>query len=106
MPPRPTSVDLGTLWDAEFQGGWTGVWTRRGTSNVFDAVWTQGRENITAVLTLSITGRTVRVASRQSSENEDCDYLGTLAADGVTVSGTATCTVYRGPWTWRAKIRR
>src|SRR5438128_8447392 len=46
MPPRATppvaSIDLGTLWDAEVQGGWTGVWTRRGTSSVFDAVWTQG----------------------------------------------------------------
>jgi len=28
-------VDLGTRWEVE-EGGWRGVWTRRGNSNVFD----------------------------------------------------------------------
>lgn len=34
---QPTD-DLGTRWD-EQEGGATGAWTRRGASNVFDAVW-------------------------------------------------------------------
>ena len=35
---------LGFRWD-ESEGNWTGVWTRRGATNVFDALWTNKVDN-------------------------------------------------------------
>ncbi|WP_046176209.1 hypothetical protein [Domibacillus indicus] len=95
---------LGRRWN-EQEGGWTGVWTRRGNSNIFDARWTQpGQQDVTAVLSISIDGNTVRVARRNSSDGNNCDYRGTLSGDGRTVSGQFTCD--RGGGSWRATIVR
>ena len=50
-------VDLGTRWEVE-EGGYRGVWTRRGNSNVFDGRWTrQGATPITAVLRMTSVHR-------------------------------------------------
>ncbi len=95
---------LGRVW-YEQEGGWQGVWTRRGNSNVFDARWTQsGQTPVTAVLTIRIQGNNVRVERRSSSDGNNCDYRGTLSADGRTVSGQFTCD--RGGGSWQATITR
>lgn len=100
---RPVASDsLGIRWDERENYGHPGVWTRRGTSNVFDADWI----GVRAVLTISIQGRQVSVARRQSSDGNDCDYVGTLAENGTTVSGTYRCTKYPGPYSWEATIHR
>jgi hypothetical protein len=99
---------LGTRWDVT-EYGQTAVWTRRGTSNVFDGVWTPpGRPSVRAVLTITISGTSVSVQRRQSSDfpDNDCDYTGTLAPDFATVIGTSyRCTRFR-PYdsNWRATI--
>lgn len=102
---RPQPQDrLGRRWE-EQEGGWTVIWTRRGNSNVFDGRWKQaGQPDVTAVLTIYIQGNNVQVERRNSSDGNNCDYRGTLSADGRTVSGQFTCN--RGGGSWRATIIR
>ncbi len=95
-----------TRWD-ETEAGYTGVWTRRGSSNVFDAVWTrdgQDRRQVTAVLTITNQGNRVLVKRTSSSDNYLCEYDGTVAADGVTVTGTMRCPGNSSSLPWQATI--
>jgi len=97
-----SSIDrLGNFW-TEDELEWTGTWMRRGSSNVFDANW--GGE-VTALLTISMQGDLVKVERRGSSDGNDCEYQGTVAPDGVTVSGTYSCKK-GGPYAWRATIQK
>lgn len=99
---RRERARLGRIW-YEQEGGWNGVWVRRGNSNIFDARWTMaGAPAVTAVLTINIFGNNVQVLRRNSSDGNDCTYTGTIAADGRTVTGTYTCI--RGGGSWRATI--
>ena len=82
---------LGTRWRG-MDGGWSGVLTRRGNSNLFDGVWTRDGQQFTAVLTVSIDGNRVNVSRRNSTSGGDCELNGTLGDDGVTVTGTNVCT--------------
>jgi hypothetical protein len=89
---------LGRRWN-EQEGGWRGVWTRRGNSNVFDARWTQpGQRDITAVLTITLQGNNIRVQRTNSSDGNNCNYRGTLGSDGRTVTGQYTCDQGGGGW--------
>lgn len=89
---------LGRIWHVQ-EGGWNGVWTRRGNSNVFDARWTMpGAPEVTAVLTINIFGNNVQVLRRNSSDGNNCEYTGTLSGDGRTVTGTYRCTQGGGSW--------
>jgi hypothetical protein len=103
--PEASPADaLGRLWQ-ESESGWQGVWTRRGTSNVFDAVWADGSARATAELTITISGNQVTVKRRNKTDSGTCDYVGTLAADGVTVTGTYSCSWAPGPFDWSATIQ-
>jgi len=93
----------GRVW-RESESGWSGVWTRRGNSNVYDAVWTSGRGQVTAVMTISISGNNVRITRQNNGDNGTCDYVGTIGADGRSVSGTYSCSWQRGPMPWNAVI--
>lgn len=94
---RPVTPSLGRRWEVQ-EGGWRGVWTRRGNSNTFDARWTrQGATPITAVLTMSQDGNNVRILRRNSSDGNNCEYNGQM--DGRTASGTFTCNQGGGNWT-------
>lgn len=84
---------LGTRW-SESEGGWSGDWVRRGTSNVFNASW--GGGSIRAVLTISISGNQVSVSRQNATDGNNCQYQGTL--NGSQVSGTYTCTSGGGNW--------
>lgn len=95
-------IGLGRVW-YEQEGGWSGVWRRRGNSNVFDARWTMpGAQDVTAVLTINLFGNNVQVLRRNSSDGNNCEYTGTIAGDRRTVTGTYTCT--QGGGSWRATI--
>jgi hypothetical protein len=95
---------LGIRWD-ETEEGWTQVWTRRGVSNVFDVTGTKsGFTNLTAVQTIEINGNRVFVNRTWASDGNSCEYEGTLAVDGITVTGTYRC-ISGGPYSWRATIR-
>ena len=84
----PRGVEgLGWVWH-ESENGWNGVWTRRGESAVFDAVWIKGNERVTAVLTIHRNGpNSVTIERYDNLTNMGYDYLGTLMGDG-TVQGT------------------
>lgn len=102
-------ADLGKSWDVTEVFGWTGVWTRRDKSNVFDALWTLGGKREKAELAINITGNIVNVKRKQktgySFPGQMCEYKGTLAADKMTVKGTYGCDWARGPFNWKAIIR-
>ncbi|MDH3348181.1 MAG: DNRLRE domain-containing protein [Desulfobulbaceae bacterium] len=99
---------LGDRWDVTEVYGWTGIWSRRGHSNVFDALWTLGGKQEKAVLTITIHGTTVNVNRIQNAgysyPGQECNYKGTLAADNITVTGTYSCAWASGPFKWQAKI--
>lgn len=99
-------VELGKTWRVKDEG-WEGVWTRRGSSNVFDAVWTKGSQKLTGVLTITIIGEVVTVDRTQSSNGDICTYSGTIAADGRSVAGTVRSYGGGGSLTrWSAVIER
>src|SRR5690349_4448054 len=89
---------LGLAWEEE-ESGHIRIWTRRGTSNVFDAKW----GTVTAVLMIKVEGQAVTVERRGSADGNDCDYEGTLASEG-TVMGTYKCKS-GGPYKWKATIK-
>ncbi|MFQ5858678.1 MAG: hypothetical protein ACE5LU_24010 [Anaerolineae bacterium] len=106
---------LGQYWDVvDTDGTWFGVWTRRGDSNVFDGRWTQsGYQDVVATLTIQLDGNQVTVERQDIGDANNfgvtgCSYTGTLAADGVSVSGSATCATRSGrrtpPVRWSATI--
>ena len=97
-------TSIGRVWHTTEEGGWSGTWTRRGDSMVFDAVWLSGSQKVTGVLTMTVQGSTVRIQSRQQSNGNDTDYEGTLAQDGRSVAGTSWFTGQSSRWSWKATI--
>jgi hypothetical protein len=95
---------LGMRWD-ESEEGWTGTWTRRGNSNIFDVISSKpGLQSLTAVQTINISGNKVFISRTNASDGNNCDMEGTIDRDGVTVTGTYRCRS-GGPYSWRATIR-
>jgi hypothetical protein len=90
---------LGHIWDETMPGGWKGVWTRRGDTNVFDEAFVRPDGiKVTTVNSVTINGNTITVKRTESSNGILCTYTGILV--GATVSGTYC----NGP-KWQAKIR-
>jgi hypothetical protein len=86
------------------EGGYNGVWTRRGNTNEYDAVWTRGRQTINAILSITTQGNRVFVKRLQSSDGQLCEYEGTVSGDGVTINGTYSCSgVSNLTWQGRAE---
>lgn len=96
---------LGAQWHVE-ENGLLGVWTRRPGGNTFDAVWPS--VGVRAVLEMTLVGIRVTIARRQSSDGNDCDYIGTFVPpppdSGPEVTGTYTCTRFPNPMPWRATV--
>jgi hypothetical protein len=97
------SDPLGIRWD-ENQAGSSAIWTRRGTSNIFDANWENGV--VTAVVSVWVQDSNLRMERRNSSDGNDCDYKGTFAPDWATASGTFDCLRWVHGGHWSAKIER
>jgi hypothetical protein len=103
---------LGTSWD-ESESGWTGKWIRRGASNNFDATFTLGGGQVKSGLSIYL-GYNGKVAVKRSDASDNvyrvnrCFYDGQLASDGISVSGTYSCTredgSKTGTYNWSAKI--
>lgn len=99
---------LGVRWEEkEFLSGgkwlWRGVWTRRGTSNVFDAVWTRTGRAVRGALTVTLDGNKVSI-DRKTLGGATCAYNGVLAPDRETVTGTYECGGL-GPLQWTGTIK-
>lgn len=98
--------DLGTVWQ-EQESGWSGTWTRRAGTPIFDAHWTRGgQRDVRATLHMRIRGRTVTIHREDVTGGGQCAYAGILHPDTVTVRGTYTCTFSAGPHTFSATINR
>lgn len=96
----PFACGLPTRFTETEGGGYTGIWTRRGTTSEYDAVWTKGRQQVTAVLTITTQGNRILIKRTSSSDGYLCDYEGTVAADGVSITGNFSCG--SGNFTWQA----
>ena len=95
---------LGSVWQ-ESENGWSGVWTRRGASNVFDAAWTLNGQRAAATLTMAMTGpSTVSVHRQDIGNGNEFDYSGTVSADG-SVTGTFRPQGGSPTYTWAARIQ-
>jgi hypothetical protein len=98
----------GQTWD-EFEyydDLWHGTWTRT-SGNHFAATWTDGTSVVTADLAITVDcadDGAVHVVRTNSSDGNDCIYVGTYNGAGV-VSGTYTCTCCPGDtFPWHATI--
>ncbi len=82
---------LGRVWREE-ESGWTGLWKRRGDSNVFDAVWT-GPGRVTGTLDIQFDGPDRVIIDRvYSSDGSKCRYTGRISGGGgLRVSGSYRC---------------
>jgi len=104
----PFRCGLGSTW-TESESGWTGTWTRRGTSNTFDAHWERsGFKAIDQILTMTINGNVVEITRQDPNvPGNMCFYEGEIARDGISVSGEYTCNDRGnqiGPVAWTATI--
>lgn len=105
LTPFPFGMDrLGRVW-YEHESGWNGVWTRRGYSDVFDAVWEKGDVSHTAVLTIEIRGDSVRIVRREN-DGSVIHYSGTLSPDRTRAYGAYGTAHLSGGVTWDATITR
>ena len=97
-PPATAASPTGTV-NVTSVGGWTSVWTRRGTSNTWDAIWKNGSRTETTVMEGGFRGNQADFKRTYSSDGYLCSYTGTIAADGKTVSGTQKCPgISDYPW--------
>jgi hypothetical protein len=100
-----STVAVGEVWKVVESGNWNGVWTRRAASNVFDAVWTGPQGGlVTGVMTFTQDGSYVEFQRTESTDGNLCHYVGTLAPDGLSATGTETCPNSEGTFTWTASI--
>ena len=93
-------MDLGDEWHTH-EGDWVGLWRRHGDSQWFDAKWTRRGDVVIGALYITREGNNITVRRSYSSDNNCCDYTGTIAEDGKTVKGHFDCDCHDGnggPW--------
>lgn len=79
---------------------WAGTWTRRGRSDVFDAVWRNVDTGAEARDTLRLIEARGQIVFHRDGNNGE--YRGQLSGDGRRINGTAT---WYGPGGfWRADV--
>jgi hypothetical protein len=86
------SNPLGAVWnEIEAHGACVSKWTRQGSTSMFTDQ--QGAPcNVTASLTITLSGSSVSVSRTNSSDSNDCTYTGMLSSDCSSATGTYTCT--------------
>jgi hypothetical protein len=94
---------LGRLWQ-EAESGWTGVWSRRGNSSIFDANWIHPDGRKVAATLFMVLSANKMIINRTDINGGHCIYQGTMAADFGSVSGTYSCFGTSNLWIWRATI--
>jgi hypothetical protein len=89
----PLSPVSGNVVNITGPGGWSGVWTRRGTSDVWDAPWKNSGsgQNVSTTMQGGFNGSTGYFKRTQSGDGFLCEYRLRLGADGRSISGTQSC---------------
>ena len=98
---------LGVRWDV-LEGGFTGTWVRRGSTNTFDATWQRGNERGSSTLTMSLSGNQVTIQRQDAASfygGGRYEVVGTIGTEGSfhgtnrtvatgaldSISGTVRC---------------
>lgn len=112
IAPADRKGSVGRVWLVEENDNWRGVWTRRGTSDMFDAIsghhmdlsrGPQAGQQID-LSTVEVEIRNNRISMRRRYPHVACVYDGELATDGLSASGTYECNHVSGRYRWNAKI--
>ena len=108
LEPSYRTERLGRVWREKEDKGWEGLYTRRGNSSLFDAIWTRKEsEKVKGVLIVHLSGNKAFIESRQQSNGRELDYEGTISEDSRTISGTFWPPGSTGPiLRWEATIER
>jgi len=102
--PKPTAgMGLGQVWHQN-ENGWSGVWTRRGNTNVFDGVWTQGSSRHLGTMTITMGSNGAVRIYRKDGNGIEVDYVGTMSARGQ-VNGTAKVRQTGARYAWTATVQ-
>lgn len=83
-------------WLVTAPGGWESKWIPQGTSNIYDAVWTNKNTMATVTTQMSITidGNKFTGTRISSDDNVYCNYQGIISDDGNSIpNGTGSCGV-------------
>jgi hypothetical protein len=104
--PVTLTATVNEVWNVIESGGWNAQWTRRGSTGVFDGVWVPatGAGQTIAVMDYTRVGNRVHFQRTSSSDGRLCTYDGTVAADGLSASGTETCPGITTVFAWTAMI--
>ena len=94
--------DIGQQWEEQEgpRGEWHGSFARRATSNVFDATFANGKNQLKA--TFEIGRSSDRVFAVRSQAEGRCLYQG--AVNGAAAAGTYVCTWSAGVFAWSATV--
>ncbi|MCK6559882.1 CsgG/HfaB family protein [bacterium] len=84
-----SETTLGRIWLVQ-ESDFTGIWTRRGQSNVFDAVWFPTKSGLRAELAMAEPAGSALEIRRTDQGKPLGSYRGTAAASGQSFHGTAT----------------
>jgi hypothetical protein len=90
---------LGLEWSEE-EGGLSSTWTRRGATDVFEAVYPA--PGVKTVNTVTVSGGKVYITRTSGTDGNRCSYEGTVSADGKNIAGTYRCR--NGSAQWKATM--
>lgn len=94
----------GTVWRLELLDKWTGAWTRKTGTDIFNAVYSRPfSTTVMGTVAPKLTGSTITVPATTFSDGNICSYTGTLALDRKSITGTYTCTI-GGTRVWKVLI--
>ena len=114
IAPADRKGSVGRVWVVQEHGSWRGIWTRRGTSDTFDAIsgdnmnierGPQEANGLKVDLsTAEMEIRNGRILIRRKFPHVVCIYEGQLAVDVLSATGTYECNHVSGRYRWSAKI--
>lgn len=90
-------------WVEKETQGWHGMWYRKGTSNIFDVIWKNGNDTVTATVSFTVKGNKWTGQRTTSSDGVLCQYFGTMSSDGFTIEGNGTCD-NGGTFNWNVTV--
>lgn len=112
VAPADRRGSVGRVWVVQENGPWRGVWTRRGTSDTFDAISGESFDTARGVgqhlkVDLSTAEMEIKdghITIRRKFPHVACVYSGELASDGLSADGSYECNHVGGRYKWSARI--